>query len=46
MEFLFLFLIELTFMAVVGLLYTIPTIILVNLAEWLRSRWVEKDPDS
>ena len=46
MEFLFLFLIELTFMAFVGLLYAIPTIILVNLADWLRRRWVEKHPDS
>ena len=46
MEFLFLFLIELSFIAIIGMIFTIPTIILVSISEWIRRRWVEKHPDS
>lgn len=43
MEFLCLFLIELCFMAIIGLIYTIPTIILVSLADWLKNRGKTND---
>lgn len=38
MEFLCLFLIELAFIAIIGLIYTIPTFLLVSFFDWLRKR--------
>ena len=45
MEFLCLFLIELAFMAIIGLIYTIPTILLVYFFDWLK-RQLERDSDT
>lgn len=37
-EFLVLFLLELGFMAIIGLLYTIPVVIAVYLSEWIKKK--------
>ena len=37
-EFLMLFLIEIAFIVIIGLLYTIPVVIMVYLSEWIKKK--------
>lgn len=44
-EFLALFLIEIAFIAIIGLMYTIPVVIAVYLSEWIKKKWNERKND-